>query len=81
MALRIVGFILIAAAVVGFFVTLGTLDNRMASLIGAGTRGFFYVMSQGRAFDNAVPMGPLTGGFAVAVLLGLGLIIFGKRRQ
>lgn len=81
MTLRVVGFILIAVAVIGFFITLGTLDNRMASLIGAGTRGFFYVMSQGRAFGDSVPMGPLMGAHTAAALLGLGLIIFGKRRQ
>lgn len=79
--MRVIGFVLLSLAIVGFLLTLGTLDNRMASLIGNGTRGFFYVMSQGQAFGGSVPMGLATAAYATTALVGVGLLIFGGKRQ
>ena len=81
MALRIIGFTLVTIAVVGFFVTVSTLDTQMAGIIGANTRGFMFAMSQGRAYGGSLPLGPVVAAHVAVALIGIGLLIFGKRRS
>lgn len=77
---RVLGFGLLAVAVIGTVLVFSNADNETARLLVRGGGGFMYALSQG-VTALGFPFG-LALAVCVAVgLAGVGLMIFGKPKE
>lgn len=75
MSQRVLGFVLVAVAVVGAIVAFGALDERGER--GLRAYGVVWALNNARAFD-AMPLAPVAAVLAGVGLIGVGLLAFGK---
>lgn len=80
---RILGFILLAVAIIGVIFAIATLDVYSAQV--TQRFGLTYLFAQGRTFSFSVgragvmPFGLVIALFSAIGLVGVGVLIFGKR--
>jgi hypothetical protein len=73
---RVLGFMLIAASIVGVIAALAGLDQRSSA--GLAQYGIGFVISRGVTFGE-LPFGFVLAAFVAITLAGVGLLIFGKK--
>ena len=75
MSQRVLGFVLVAVAIVGLIAAFGTLDE--TGMRGFRAYGAVWSLNNAQTFGS-MPLGLVTAALAAVGLIGIGLLVFGK---